>query len=107
MSLSNIAHISISAPREQFDSVVGWYKAALAPFKYRELRRIPKAVGLGSELPDLWVVQDDVPTQQRLHFALMAPGILTLQLLEFPANHCRLCNSGRFLSSSDSGRRYR
>lgn len=107
MSLSNIAHISISAPKEQFDSVVGWYKAALAPFKYRELRRIPKAVGLGSEVPDLWVVQDDVPTQQRLHFALMAPGIVTWQLLEILANHGRSCDGGRFLSSSDSGRRRR
>ncbi|RHZ62028.1 VOC family protein [Aspergillus thermomutatus] len=78
MSFSNLAHISISAPKEQFESVVGWYKAALAPFKYRELRRLPKAVGLGSEMPDLWVVQEDVPTQQRLHFALMAPDHATV-----------------------------
>ncbi|RHZ55340.1 hypothetical protein CDV55_101349 [Aspergillus turcosus] len=78
MSFSNIAHISISAPKEQFESIIGWYKAALAPFKYRELRRIPKAVGLGSEVPDVWVVQDDVPKPQRLHFALMAPDHATV-----------------------------
>ncbi|EAW15324.1 VOC family protein [Aspergillus clavatus NRRL 1] len=75
---SNIDHISISAPKEQFEAVVGWYKAALAPLKYRELERLPKAVGLGAEVPDLWVVQEDHPVHQGLHFALMAPDHATV-----------------------------
>lgn len=81
MSCSNIDHISISAPKDEFENVIEWYKAALTPLKYRELMRFPGAVGLGNEVPDFWITERESKSPQGLHVAFKAPGRLHLYLI--------------------------
>ncbi|KAL4953923.1 hypothetical protein BDW69DRAFT_183978 [Aspergillus filifer] len=69
---SRIDHIGITAPSEQFGSLVEFYKNALAPLKYRELMRFPGAVGLGDQVPDFWISKAKVDAPQSLRFAFVA-----------------------------------
>ncbi|KAI9930621.1 hypothetical protein ASPWEDRAFT_39524 [Aspergillus wentii DTO 134E9] len=78
MPMSNIDHIGISAPKDEFENVIKWYKAALAPLNYREIMRFPGAVGLGNEGPDFWITERESKTPQELHFAFMAPDHATV-----------------------------
>ncbi|KAL2869580.1 VOC family protein [Aspergillus lucknowensis] len=66
---SKIDHIGINAPEDQFESVVEFYKKALAPLKYKELMRFPGAVGLGDQVPDFWIAATKADTPQNVHFA--------------------------------------
>ena len=72
---SKIDHLGISAPKDQFESIVEWYLKALAPLNYKELMRFPFAVGLGDQVPDFWIAGKDDCPRQELHFAFTAPGM--------------------------------
>ncbi|KAH8433191.1 uncharacterized protein LDX57_010824 [Aspergillus melleus] len=76
MPSGKIDHVDITAPADQFESLVKWYNKALAPLNYRELLRFPGAVGLGDEVPDLWISQTESETPQNVHFAFTATGKL-------------------------------
>ncbi|KKK21436.1 hypothetical protein P175DRAFT_0496837 [Aspergillus ochraceoroseus IBT 24754] len=75
---SKIDHVSITAPKDQFEPVVEWYKKALAPLNYKEIMRFPGAVGLGDQVPDFWISQTDSETPQNLHFAFTSPDHKTV-----------------------------
>jgi len=75
---SKIDHVGISAPTEQFESLITFYKSALAPMKYKEIMRFPGAVGLGDEVPDFWISETESDTPQNLHFAFTADGMYPL-----------------------------
>ncbi|KAL2841035.1 Glyoxalase/Bleomycin resistance protein/Dihydroxybiphenyl dioxygenase [Aspergillus pseudoustus] len=66
---SKIDHVGINAPTEEFESLVEFYKNALAPLKYKELMRVPGAVGLGDQVPDFWISETKDQTRQNIHFA--------------------------------------
>lgn len=70
---STIDHVGIHAPKDQFESIIDWYKKALAPLNYREIMRFPGAVGLGSEHPDFWISEADEQCGG-FHFAFIAHG---------------------------------
>ncbi|GIJ85062.1 hypothetical protein Asppvi_003917 [Aspergillus pseudoviridinutans] len=72
-----IDHVGISAPKDQFESIVDWYKKALAPLNYKEIMRVPGAVGLGSDTPDFWIGETDEQTRG-VHFAFVAPDHATV-----------------------------
>ncbi|OJJ08233.1 hypothetical protein ASPVEDRAFT_89462 [Aspergillus versicolor CBS 583.65] len=69
---SKIDHVGITAPTEQFESLISFYKSALAPMKYKEIMRFPGAVGLGDAVPDFWISETESDTPQNLHFAFTA-----------------------------------
>jgi lactoylglutathione lyase len=71
---STIDHVGIYAPKDQFESIIDWYKKALAPLNYKEIMRVPGAVGLGSETPDFWIAESD-EQGRGIHFAFVAPGV--------------------------------
>lgn len=68
---STIDHVGIHAPKDQFESIIDWYKKALGPVNYREIMRFPGAVGLGSEHPDFWISETDEQCGG-FHFAFIA-----------------------------------
>jgi lactoylglutathione lyase len=71
---SKIDHVGINAPTEEFESLVEFYKKALAPLKYKELMRFPGAVGLGDQVPDFWISETKDQTKQNVHFAFVSNG---------------------------------
>lgn len=71
---SKIDHVGITAPTDQFESLIEWYKKALAPLNYKELMRFPGAVGLGDEVPDFWITETKSDAAQNVHFAFAATG---------------------------------
>ncbi|RHZ61813.1 uncharacterized protein CDV56_107655 [Aspergillus thermomutatus] len=71
---STIDHVGIYAPKDQFESIIDWYKKALAPLNYKEIMRFPGAVGLGSETPDFWISETD-EQYRGCHFAFIAPAL--------------------------------
>ncbi|KAL4964268.1 uncharacterized protein BDV14DRAFT_201045 [Aspergillus stella-maris] len=71
---SRIDHVGITTPSEQFESLVEFYKNALAPLNYRELMRFPGAVGLGDQVPDFWISEAKTDAPQGLHFAFVSDG---------------------------------
>ncbi|KAL3447802.1 Glyoxalase/Bleomycin resistance protein/Dihydroxybiphenyl dioxygenase [Aspergillus insuetus] len=66
---SKIDHVGINAPTEEFESLVEFYLKALTPLKYKELMRVPGAVGLGDQVPDFWISETKDQTKQNIHFA--------------------------------------
>ncbi|HVZ74830.1 MAG TPA: VOC family protein [Polyangia bacterium] len=54
-----IDHVSVRV--QDFDKLVAFYRDALAPIGYKVMMTFPGAVGLGSEMPDLWLMQTDKP----------------------------------------------
>ncbi|GFF34678.1 hypothetical protein IFM61606_04743 [Aspergillus udagawae] len=74
---STIDHVGIYAPKDQFESIIDWYKKALAPLNYKEIMRVPGAVGLGSETPDFWIAESD-EQGRGIHFAFVAPDHATV-----------------------------
>lgn len=77
MPSSNIDHITIPAPEEHFEPLVEWYKKALSPLGYKEIMRFPGVVGLGSEVPDLWIFQKETHIPSGFHFAFTAPSTVS------------------------------
>ncbi|KAF7164851.1 hypothetical protein CNMCM5623_009278 [Aspergillus felis] len=74
-----IDHVGIYAPKDQLESIVDWYKKALAPLNYKEIMRVPGAVGLGSEAPDFWIGETDEQTRGKgIHLAFVAPDHATV-----------------------------
>jgi lactoylglutathione lyase len=71
---SKIDHVGINAPTEEFESLVKFYLKALAPLKYKEIMRVPGAVGLGDEVPDFWISETKDQTKQNVHFAFTSNG---------------------------------
>nr|WP_314260347.1 VOC family protein [uncultured Devosia sp.] len=43
----------------QFDGLLAFYKATLAPLGYQVMMEYPGAAGLGREYPDFWIGADD------------------------------------------------
>ncbi|KAF7113857.1 hypothetical protein CNMCM5793_004912 [Aspergillus hiratsukae] len=74
---STIDHVGIYAPKDQFESIIDWYKKALAPLNYKEIMRFPGAVGLGSEHPDFWISETDEQCRG-VHYAFVAPDHATV-----------------------------
>ncbi|KAF9894308.1 hypothetical protein FE257_007811 [Aspergillus nanangensis] len=71
---SKLDHLGIFVPKDQFESIIEWYKAALAPLNYHEIMKFPGAVGLGDQVPDFWVsIAKDGAAPQQVHFAFSAP----------------------------------
>lgn len=75
---STIDHLGIYVPTEQFETVVEWYKKALAPLNYKELMRFPGTVGLGDKTPDFWISAKDKCAGNDLHYGFVSPGGLPL-----------------------------
>jgi lactoylglutathione lyase len=75
---SKIDHLGIYAPPDQFEKLIEWYLSALSPLNYREIMRIPGAVGLGDQVPDFWIAEKEGAGPQQVHFAFTAPGMLFL-----------------------------
>ena len=64
-----IDHIGVRA--QDFDRIVDFYRAALAPIGYRVLMEFPNTAGLGADgKPDLWISQTDKPGNPT-HVALL------------------------------------
>ncbi|KAB8076108.1 Glyoxalase/Bleomycin resistance protein/Dihydroxybiphenyl dioxygenase [Aspergillus leporis] len=70
---SKIDHLGIYAPPDQFEKLIEWYLSALSPLNYREIMRIPGAVGLGDQVPDFWIAEKEGAGPQQVHFAFTAP----------------------------------
>lgn len=73
---STINDVGIDAPKDQFESIIDWYKKALAPLNYKEIMRFPRAVGLGSGHPDFGISETDEQCRG-VHFAFVAPGVFS------------------------------
>ena len=73
MPCSNIDHVEIYVPNAQFEHVINWYKAALMPLNYREVKRTATLVGLGIAEPNFWIRKREVKSPG-MHVAFMAPG---------------------------------
>ena len=43
----------------QFDTLLAFYKAVLAPLNYTVMMQYPGAAGFGREYPDFWIGADD------------------------------------------------
>lgn len=43
----------------QFDTLLAFYKATLAPLGYAVMMEFPGTAGLGREVPDFWIGQSD------------------------------------------------
>ena len=43
----------------QFDTLLAFYKAALAPLGYTVMMEYPGAAGIGRDYPDFWIGADD------------------------------------------------
>jgi catechol 2,3-dioxygenase-like lactoylglutathione lyase family enzyme len=54
-----IDHVSVRV--QDLSKLVAFYREALAPIGYKVIMEYPGAVGLGSEMPDLWLMQTDQP----------------------------------------------
>ncbi|KAL4881753.1 Glyoxalase/Bleomycin resistance protein/Dihydroxybiphenyl dioxygenase [Aspergillus karnatakaensis] len=75
---SRIDHVGITAPTEEFESLVAFYLAALAPLKYKEIMRVPGAVGLGDQVPDFWISETKSTDKQNVHFAFVSDDRATV-----------------------------
>jgi hypothetical protein len=68
-----IDHIGLHVPVESFDSIVEFYKTALAPLGYKEMMRpVNNVVGLGEKTPDFWIaghIEQKAPTGSTIHIA--------------------------------------
>lgn len=65
-------HISFSVPPSQFDSIVAWYEAALAPIGYIKQMEFPgRAVGFGPDKlhTDFWLGSKEGANSVGFHFA--------------------------------------
>lgn len=71
-----IDHCGVSASGDQFDEVVAFYIAALAPLNYVKMFEYPgHAVGLGDGKADFWIGKAKDDTQAgRQHIAFCAKG---------------------------------
>ncbi|KAL4987479.1 Glyoxalase/Bleomycin resistance protein/Dihydroxybiphenyl dioxygenase [Aspergillus falconensis] len=69
---SKIDHVGITAPTEHFESLIEFYLKALAPLNYKEIMRVPGAVGPGDQAPDFWISETKSGSPQGLHFAFAA-----------------------------------
>ena len=61
----------------QFDAMLAFYKAALAPLGYTVLMEFPGAAGLGNEHPDLWIGAADTGNSN-IHLAFDASDHATV-----------------------------
>ena len=55
----------------QFDRLLTFYQAALAPLGYTVMMQYPGVVGMGRETPDLWLGADD-KGNSNIHLAFTA-----------------------------------
>lgn len=55
----------------QYDQLLAFYKAALAPLGYTVMMEYPGVAGLGSETPDFWLSADDKGVSN-IHLAFAA-----------------------------------
>jgi catechol 2,3-dioxygenase-like lactoylglutathione lyase family enzyme len=69
-------HVSFSVPPAQFDSLVAWYVAALAPLGYgKQVEYAGKAVGFGPDKTQtrFWIgAKEEAPKGASLHLAFKA-----------------------------------
>jgi len=65
-----IDHVSVRV--QDIGRLVDFYRAALAPIGYEVKMEYPGAVGMGAEMPDLWLMQTDQPLNPT-HLALSSP----------------------------------
>lgn len=56
---------------QDFARLVDFYRSALAPIGYGIMMEVPGAVGMGAEMPYLWLTQTDQPLNPT-HFAIGA-----------------------------------
>ena len=70
-------HFLFPVPEDQFEAIVAWYLAALAPIGYEKLMEFPGVVGIGAKpRADLWIVgKKDVPAKSDFHLAFRAEGM--------------------------------
>lgn len=71
-------HFLFKVPEDQFDSIVRWYLAALAPIKYEKQMEFPGVVGIGTkERADFWIAsKKDAAKTSDFHVAFRAEGRL-------------------------------
>ena len=68
-------HFVFQVPEDQFDAVVAWYLAALAPINYKKILEFPGVIGIGSNRPDFWIKSDkNAPSNSHFHLAFRADG---------------------------------
>jgi hypothetical protein len=69
-----IDHFAVAVSKDKFEELVKFYITALAPLGYKEIMRVPNAVGLGVTAPDFWIGAVD-NQQAPIHFAFTATGL--------------------------------
>jgi catechol 2,3-dioxygenase-like lactoylglutathione lyase family enzyme len=62
-----IDHVSVRV--QDLSKLVAFYREALAPIGYKVIMEYPGAVGMGSSMPDLWLMQTEQPLNPT-HIAL-------------------------------------
>jgi catechol 2,3-dioxygenase-like lactoylglutathione lyase family enzyme len=62
-----IDHVSVRV--QDLSKLVAFYREALAPIGYKVIMEYPGAVGMGSTMPDLWLMQTEQPLNPT-HIAL-------------------------------------
>ena len=62
-----IDHVSVRV--QDLSKLVAFYREALAPIGYKVIMEYPGAVGMGSTMPDLWLMHTELPLNPT-HIAL-------------------------------------
>ena len=71
-------HFTFSVPEDQFETIVSWYLAALAPIKYGKIMEFPGVIGIGAnKQADFWIAsKKDAARTSDFHLAFRAEGRL-------------------------------
>lgn len=69
-------HVVFAVPEDQFDAIVSWYLAALAPIGYEKQAQYPGVVGIGNkQRADFWLKsKKDAAKKMDLHLGFRAAG---------------------------------
>lgn len=62
-----IDHVGLRT--REYDAMVAFYQAALAPLGYKIMMQFEGVVGLGREHPDLWISKADDSATGQIHLA--------------------------------------
>ena len=75
-STRTLDHFTFRVPEDQFDTIVSWYLAALAPIGYGKQAEFPGVVGIGTiERADFWIAsKEDAHKTSEFHLGFRAEG---------------------------------
>jgi hypothetical protein len=72
-----INHFLFYVRPDQYETVVSWYLAALAPLKFQKIMDFGKVCGMGVEgkQPEFWIAQKESAGASDFHIAFTAKGM--------------------------------